>query len=466
MTQALFLMVTMVATLARPALAKDPGELVIRNATILTASHGTIENGSVYVRGGKIVGVGPNLSAPATATVIDAGGKYVTPGLIDCHSHIATDGDSNEGSLSVTSMVRIGDVIDPDGVDIFYALSGGVTCANILHGSANAIGGQNAVIKLRRGGRAADLLMAEAPPGIKFALGENPKRSNFRGATSRYPATRMGVEDVIRDAFTRARQYRDEWRRYDEALRRKERNLLPPRRDLELEPLVEVLEGRRLVHCHAYRADEMLMLLRLSKELGFKVATFQHGLEGYRVARECAAAGVGVSTFTDMWGYKIEAYDATPFNAAMMYEHGVLVSINSDDGERMRRLNTDAARAVRYGGVPEEEALRMITLNPARQLGIDKWVGSIDVGKDADLVIWSAHPLSSFAVAERVYVDGELYFDRAKALQAALDAEAERRALIEKAKAAAAREAARDTPEKPPAAPKPPTAGQKEGTPQ
>jgi len=425
---------------AQPALAQKPAEaqrpraVLIKNATVMTVSHGTLENASVLVRDGKIAAVGKDVKAPDGADVVDASGKFVTPGVIDCHSHIAIDGGVNEGSLSVTSMARIADVVDPTDINIFYGLSGGVTSANVLHGSANAIGGQNAVIKLRWGMRADDLIFKNAPPGIKFALGENPKQSNFQRQPRRYPQTRMGVEDVIRDAFTRARDYKAEWDRYNADVKAGKKNLVAPRRDIQLEPLVEVLEGKRLVHAHCYRADEIVMLLRVAKEFGFKVATFQHVLEGYKVAKEIAAAGSGASTFSDFWAYKVEAYDATPYNAAMLYKAGVNVSLNSDDPERQRRLNTDAARVVRYGGVPEDEALKMITINPAMQLGIDKWVGSLDEGKDADIVIWSAHPLSAYAVAEKVYVDGKLTFDRQAALQAADAAQREADELRKKEK--------------------------------
>lgn len=436
------LCVVALATLAAPAAAQGgrearPKDILIRNATVMTASHGTIRNGSLLIRGGKIAAVGADVKAPADAVVVDATGKYVTPGVIDAHSHIATDGGVNEGSLSVTSMVRIQDVIDPDDRAIFYGLSGGVTAANILHGSANAIGGQNAVIKMRYGKPAEELIYRNAPPGIKFALGENPKRANFRGIPGppRYPQTRMGVEDVIRDAFTRARDYKARWDEYAAGVKAGKRDLVPPRRDLELEPLVEILEGRRLVHAHCYTADEILMLFRVAKEFGFKIASLQHVLEGYKVAREIAAAGAGASTFSDYWGYKVEAFDAIPQNAAIMHRAGVLVTVNSDDPERQRRLNTDAGRLLKYG-VSEEDALRMITLNAARQLGVDRWTGSLDAGKDADVVIWSGHPLSSFSVAEQVFIDGEKYFDRADAINRAEVDERERQRLKQKEKAA------------------------------
>ena len=276
-----------------------------------------------------------------------------------------------------------------------------------------------------------DFMFRGAMPGIKFALGENPKRTNFNvpGLAARYPATRMGVEETIRDAFTRARDYKRDWDEYRAAASRGAKNLIPPRSDLELEPLVEVLEGKRYVHSHCYRADEILMLINVADEFGFKVRTFQHVLEGYKVAAEIARHGAGASTFADFWGYKMEAYDAIPYNAAIMTRHGIVVSINSDSDERARRLNIDAAKMVRYGGLTEEEALKTITLNPAIQLGIDSRMGTIDVGKDADLVVWSAHPLSVYSHPEQTFVDGELLFDRQADIARRSQLEAERKTL-------------------------------------
>src|ERR1700756_4625464 len=266
--------------------------ILIRNATILTVSHGTIDKGDILIKDGKIAAVGGTLKAPADAVVIDATGQFVSPGIIDCHSHIAVDGSVNEGSVSVSSMVNIADVLNSDDIAIYRDLAGGVTTANILHGSANSIGGQTVVIKLRWGQPAAKLPFEGALPGIKFALGENPKRSNFSipGQPKRYPATRMGVEETIRGAFTEARDYKNSWEAYRKRVSAGEKNALPPRRDLRLEPLLEVLEGKRYVHAHCYREDEILMLLRVAKEFGFKVRTFQHVLEGYKVADEIAAA--------------------------------------------------------------------------------------------------------------------------------------------------------------------------------
>lgn len=410
--------------------------ILIRNATILTVSHGTIDKGDILIKDGKIAAVGGTLKAPADAVVIDATGQFVTPGIIDCHSHIAVDGSVNEGSVSVSSMVNIADVLDSDDISIFRDLAGGVTTANILHGSANSIGGQTIVIKLRWGQPAAKLPFEGALPGIKFALGENPKRSNFRtpGAPDRYPTTRMGVEETIRSAFTEARDYKKSWDDYNKRASAGEKNALPPRRNLKLDPLVEVLEGKRYVHAHCYREDEILMLLRVAKEFGFHVQTFQHVLEGYKVADEIAAAGTGASTFSDWWGYKAEAYDAIPYNAALMTKRGVLVSINSDDAAEATHLNQEAAKSIRYGGLTHDEALKLVTLNPAIQLGIDKRVGSIDVGKDADLAIYNHDPLSAYAVVQKTLIDGRVYFDREKDLAGRAALEKEKKDFVEKAK--------------------------------
>jgi len=388
--------------------------VAVTGATILTVTKGTIPNGTLIVRDGKIAAVGSGLAVPADAEVIDASGRFVTPGLIDAHSHIAVDGQVNEGGTTVSSMTGIEDVLDPTDINIHRDLAGGTTVANVLHGSANPIGGKNAVIKLRWGkARADELLFEGAMPGIKFALGENPKDMRQFGQTGprRYPVTRMGVEYVIRDAFTRAKAYQSAWKEYE---RRKAAgaDVVPPRRDLQLEPLVEILEGKRLVHAHCYRADEILMLIRLAEEVGFKIATFQHVLEGYKVAKEIAAHGAGASTFSDWWAYKIEAEDAIPYNAALMVRKGLLVSINSDSAEHARRLNTEAAKSIHWGNLSEDEALALVTINPARQLRIDARVGSLEPGKDADFVIWNRHPLSSYAIVERTYIDGVAYYDR------------------------------------------------------
>jgi imidazolonepropionase-like amidohydrolase len=428
------------ASISFAAPPPDPSPIiVIQNATILTVSHGTIEHGSILIKDGKIAEIGASVKAPKDATIIDAAGQFVMPGIIDCHSHIAIEGGVNEGSVSVSSIANIAEVLDSDDVDIYRDLAGGVTTANILHGSANAIGGQTTVIKLRWGQAASKLPFEGALPGIKFALGENPKRSNFSipGQPKRYPATRMGVEETIRGAFTEARDYKNSWDAYNKRVGSGEKNLIPPRRDLRLEPLVEVLEGKRYVHSHCYREDEILMLLRVAKEFGFKVRTFQHILEGYKIADELAAAGVGASTFSDWWAYKVEAYDAIPYNAALMTKRGVVVSINSDDAEEATHLNQEAAKTIKYGGLTRDEALKLVTLNPAMQLGIDKRVGSIDVGKDADLVIYNHDPLSAYAVAQKTIVDGRVLFDRERDIAGRPALEKEKQDLIAKEKKAA-----------------------------
>src|SRR4029079_19582413 len=318
------------ATLPVFAQGATPGVVAIRNGTIITATRGTIANGTVLIRDGKIAAVGTNVSIPGGADVYDATGKFVSPGLIDAHSHIANDA-INEGSVSVSSMTGMEDVLDPTDINIYRDPAGGTTTANLLHGSPNAIGGKTVVIKLRWGKtRASDLVFQGALPGIKFALGENVTRKRGQAAATgpeRFPTTRQGVEFVIRDAFTRAKAYRKEWQDYD-AKKKSGQDALAPRRDLQLDALVEVLDGKRLVHAHSYRADEILMLIRLADEMGFKVTTFQHVLEGYKVAKEIAAHNAGASTFSDWWGYKMEAADAIPHNASLMTHKGVVVSIN------------------------------------------------------------------------------------------------------------------------------------------
>ncbi len=424
---------------AAPAPAAGPGTLVpmaadrgpyredavtlIRNATVMTVTKGTLQGADVLIRNGRIAEVGKGIAAPNGAHVIDATGLYLTPGIIDCHSHIATDA-VNEGSINVSAMVGIKDVLDPSDVAIYRALAGGVTTINVLHGSANPIGGGNAVIKLRWGADADDLLLQGAPPGIKFALGENVKRDRN---PDRYPATRMGVQDVIRQAFIDARAYQKEWDAY-RARAKEDRDAIPPRRDLKLEKLAQVLSGERLVHAHSYRADEILQLMRTAEEFGVRIATFQHVLEGYKVADELARHGAGASTFSDWWAYKVEAYDAIPYNAALMTRHGVVVSINSDDPEEMRHLNQEAGKTMKWGGLSENEALKLVTINPAMQLGIADRVGSIEVGKDADLALFDGDPLTVDGRVQKTFIDGKLYFDR--------DLDRERTAAIEREKAA------------------------------
>src|SRR5580658_1990254 len=419
--------------------------IVIQNANVMSEGPKGEFKGSVVLRDGKIVDMGEKVMVPAGATVIDAAGQYLIPGIIDCHSHIAGSGGINEGSVSVSSMVNIKDIINPDDIAIYRALAGGVTTANILHGSANSIGGQTLPLKMRWGKSAEEMVFAGATPGIKFALGENPKRAgNTQGGrgggitgvpAARYPATRMGVEDVIREAFNDAKAYKVEWDTYDAKVAKGE-HPIPPRTDLKLQTLKEVLEGKRYVHVHCYRADEILMMIRAADDNGFKVRTFQHVLEGYKVAKEIQEHGAGASTFSDWWAYKIEAIDAIPFNASLMTKKGVVVSLNSDDAELMRHLNTEAGKAMKYGGMTETEALAMVTINPAKQLGIDKTVGSIEVGKDADMVLYDGFPMSDFAKVQKVWIDGNQYFDRDKEVAAQAGKDAEKQQLLDKEKAA------------------------------
>ncbi len=388
----------------------------VRHATILTVTNGTIESGTIVIRDGRISSLGPDdeIEVPAGAREIDATGLHVMPGIVDAHIHIAMAGGGNEATQPVTPEVRIADVIDHRSPSIFRALTLGVTTVNVLHGSANVIGGQNAVLKMRWGRPAADLFVEGAQPGVKFALGENPKQTNrprLPGVPRRYPATRMGVEHELRTSFASAREYQAAWKAHEAAMAAGT-DPMPPRHDLRLEALVGILEGRILVHAHCYRSDEILMLLRVAEDFGFTIASLQHVLEGYKVADEIAAHGAGASTFADGWGYKMEAFDAIPYNMAIMAERGVTVSINSDAvGELGTRLFTQAAKAMKYGGVSEESALRMITINPASHLKLEERIGSIEVGKDADLAIFTAHPFSADARVRYTLVDGQVYFD-------------------------------------------------------
>lgn len=412
-----------------------PKAVIVRGATVWTEGPaGILENADVLAAEGKIVAVGPGLRAPAGAVEIDGRGKHVTPGIIDAHSHTSIDGQGNEFTHSVTAEVRIKDVLDPFDVAIYRELAGGTTAANVLHGSANAIGGQNAIVKWRWGGGPDDLPLSGAPEGIKFALGENPKQSNFQNPRPRYPATRMGVANLIRERFLAARDYRRRREEYRKAAAVKGAHTIAPRKDLQLEAIAEILEGKRQIHCHSYRKDEILEMIRAAEEFGVKVAAFQHVLEGYKVADEIARHGAGASTFSDWWAYKFEVWDAIPYNGALMRERGVVVSFNSDSDELARRLNWEAAKAVRYGGVPPADALAFVTINPARQLGIEKRVGSLEAGKDADFVVWSGDPLSSESIALETWIEGKRYFDRAADLSGRAALEKERADLVARAK--------------------------------
>jgi imidazolonepropionase-like amidohydrolase len=385
------------------------GDVLIKGATILTVTRGTIAKGSILVEHGKIKAVGTGVTAPAGVKVIDATGLVAMPGIIDTHSHIAVQGGVNEGTLSVVPEVRVMDVVTGDDIAIHRAIAGGTTTARLLHGSANTIGGQHAVVKLRYGKPGRDLIIKDAPYGVKFALGENVTRS-----PRRFPNTRMGVESVIERAFEEGRAYRAVWNEYNKAkgTKRPEELGPPPRVDLRLEALAGVLDRSIKVHSHCYRSDEILMLLRTAQKYGVRVQSLQHVLEGYKVAAEIAAHGASASTFSDWWAYKIEAYDAIPFNAALLTEAGASVCIKSDDPELMRHLNLEAAKMVKYGGVSETQALAMITINPARELGLDGRLGSIEVGKDADIALFNGHPFDAFSRCELSLIDGEVYFQR------------------------------------------------------
>ena len=408
--------------------------LHIRNATVWTADdQGVLENTDIIVRNGLIHRVGENLSTPRGYRVIDATGLHVTPGIIDEHSHIAISQGVNEGTEAITAEVRIGDVVNPDDIHIYRSLAGGTTIAHLLHGSANPIGGQGQAIKLRWGENAEGLKFRETPPTIKFALGENVKQSNWGGAnTIRYPQTRMGVSQIMQDAFQQAREYEQARSDYDRLSRAEKRRTAPPRMDYRLESVLQVINSERHTHVHSYVASEVLALMDVVEQQGFRIHTFTHILEGYKVAREIAAHGAGASSFADWWAFKIEAFDAIPHNMCVMMEAGVLTSINSDSNDLQRRMNTEAAKSVRYCGMDENDALRMITLYPAQQLEIDEYVGSITVGKHADLVFWNTHPLSAYAQVQQTWIEGRKYFDREADIAAREAVANERQALIQK----------------------------------
>lgn len=406
--------------------------ILIKNATVWTSdAAGKLDNTDILVKNGKIAAIGKNLSDPAART-IDATGKHVSPGIIDEHSHIAAS-SINEGGQSITSEVRVGDNLNPDDVNIYRQLSGGVTTSHILHGSANTIGGQTQLIKLRWGANDDQLKFAGADPFIKFALGENVKRTTSQ-SNNRFPDTRMGVEQVLEDGFQRATDYQNAIKAA--AVTTKKGETPNPwasvRRDLELEALVEIMNKNRYITCHSYVASEITSTMRVAEKFNFKINTFTHILEGYKVADKMKAHGASASTFSDWHSYKMEVQDAIAYNAAIMQKVGLIVAINSDDAEMARRLNQEAAKAVKYGGISEEEALKMVTINPAKMLHVDKQVGSIAVGKDADLVIWSDNPLSIYAKALTTVVDGIVYFDREKDAQLRKQIATERTRLIQK----------------------------------
>ncbi|MEJ7646629.1 MAG: amidohydrolase [Chryseolinea sp.] len=389
------------------------GNLLIKGGTVITITKGTLEGTDVLLRGGKIAQIAKNISPPAGVTVIDATGKFVMPGIIDAHSHAALDA-INEATNPVTAEVFTGDVLNPFQVSLYRALGGGVTTIHAMHGSANAIGGECETIKLRYGVKDVDeLRMDGAPRTIKFALGENPTRVHGAG-NNIVPRTRMGVEFVIREAFAKAKEYSAVWDKYNKARNQKGFRGAPPAYSLRMETLSEILKGNIIIHCHSYRADEIYMLLKVCADFGIKKLVFQHVNEGFKVAPELAKYGAMASVFADWWAYKFEVYYSTAYNAAILTKNGVVTSINSDDGELMRHLYHEAGKTQKYGALSDDEALSLITINPARQLGIEHRVGSLEVGKEGDVAIFQGHPLSSYTVPMMTIVDGVVRFDREK----------------------------------------------------
>jgi imidazolonepropionase-like amidohydrolase len=403
------------AVAAVPAFGR--GSLLIKNGTILTVTKGVMVKGDVLIVDGIIRQIGESIAPPPGVQVVDAAGKYVLPGIIDSHTHIALDG-TNEGSEAITPEADVGTVVNADNVSILTALSGGVTMVHTMHGSANPIGGPNVVLKMKWGKPSEELIVPEAWRTLKFALGENVKQSSrtiqVGGPPPRYPQTRMGTNAIIRREFLRAKDYMAEWDRYNKLRSSKTppKNLLPPRKDLRLEALADVLRGKMVARCHSYVATETIEFILLAKELGFKVACFEHAWEAYKIADELAAAKIGISVFADSWAYKMEAAEGIAYNAGYCSKKGVLVSINSDSGERIRRLFNDAAKTMKYGGLSEDEALSLVTINPAIQLGVDKIVGSLEVGKHGDVAVFNEHPMSAYTRCEMTIIEGEVYFDR------------------------------------------------------
>jgi len=408
--------------------------IVIRNATVWTMeSNGNIENCDVVIEDGKITAVGQNLNVDENNyRIINGDGMHLTPGIVDEHSHIALTG-VNEGSQSVTSEVRMKDVVNSEDVNIYRQLAGGVTTAQLLHGSANPIGGQSAIIKLRWGSIPEEMLVKDADEYIKFALGENVKRSRAPSST-RFPDSRMGVEQVFVDAFNRAKIYSDNWSNYNSLSKKEKINSIKPRRDLELDALLEILNGEMFITCHSYVQSEINMLMKVAEQFNFNVATFTHILEGYKVADKMRDHGVGASTFSDWWAYKNEVKEAIPYNAALMSMAGVVTAINSDSREMARRLNQEAGKSIKYGGMDEIEALKLVTLNPAKLLHLDERIGSIKVGKDADLVLWTDHPLSIYSKPSKTIVDGKVYFDVDQDIKLRESIKEERARIISKMK--------------------------------
>ena len=383
------------------------GDLLIKNGTVITVTQGTKLNTDVLIQNGKITQIGPSIIAPNGITVVDASGQYVMPGIIDAHSHIALD-VVNEGTNPVTAEVFVGDALDPLDISIYRALAGGVTASHAMHGSANAIGGECETIKHRYGSyNPTDLVMEGAPRTIKFALGENPMRVHGEGYLI-MPRTRMGIEQVFRNAFSEAKEYMAGWEKYKNS---NDPTIMPPKYSRRMETLSDILKGEIIIHCHSYRADEILMLMDVCKDFGIDKLCFQHVNEGFKVAPELAAFGASASVFADWWAYKFEVYYSTAYNATILVKNGVVTSINSDSGELIRHLYHEAGKTQKYGGLSDEEALALITINPAKQLGVDDRIGSIEVGKDGDIAIFNNHPLSIYAIPQMTIIEGVKYFD-------------------------------------------------------
>jgi imidazolonepropionase-like amidohydrolase len=399
-------------------LAAGAQNLLIKNATVLTVTRGILPKGDILILGGIIREIGEDIEAPKGVRVVDATGKFAVPGLFDSHTHIGLT-DLNEMGETVTPEVSVADALNAEDTRIYYCLTGGVTMVHTMHGSGNPIGGRNVTLKMKWGKAAEEMVVPQAFPTIKFAQGENIKQSYYNPPTARYPKSRMGVAAIVRRELLKARSYTEEWDRYRAAVGAREPGvfLIPPRKDLRLEALADVLRGRLLVRCHTYRADETLEMVNLSRELGFKIACLDHASEAFKIARELAAAGIGISVFADSWSYKLETAEGIAYNAAACAKKGVLVSLNSDGGPQMQYMFNEAAKTMKFGGLPADEALKLITINPAIQLGVDKIAGSLEAGKHGDVALFNRHPLDSYARCEMTIIEGEVYFDRDQAVK-------------------------------------------------
>jgi len=392
----------------------NAGSLLLKNGKVFTFDEGVLEECDILIEDGKIKEIGKNLNTSASK-IIDLGGKSIIPGIIDSHNHIGLSGGINEYTENVTPEINMSFQVNPDDPNIFYCLTGGVTMTHTMHGSSNPIGGENVVIKLKWGKEAEELIEKRALRTIKMALGENPKDTSGNYS---YPASRMGVMSIIREAFIEAINYKKSWETYRKKIketRKKNRwKILPPKKDIRKEVLLDLIDGDAVVRCHTYRADESLELIRLSKKFGFTIQAFEHFHQAYRIADELSKNNIGISIFVDNWNYKVEASEFTPFGLRILYDKGVEISLNSDNSEIMRRLYMEAGKMRRYAGMNELEALKTITLNPAKMLGLEKYVGSIEIGKDADLAVFDGHPLSSMSKCLMTMIEGEIYFDREK----------------------------------------------------